>query len=1141
MRTWFLFFICAASAVSQSFQGSLRGRVVDPNGAVVALAKITVVDEGTAIQRSTLTTSEGEYTFSALTPATYTVIAESVGFKRLETRGVAIATQASVTADLRLELGQVTESVNVTSETALIDTATASNGQVIDRQKLIDLPNLGRNPFMLSKLSEAVVQVGNPKFNRMQDQSGSSAISIAGGPVRGNNYTLDGISITDSVNRAVIIPSIEAVEDMKVQSNTYDAEMGRTGGGTFNTFLRSGTNQVHGSALGYVRETPWLANNFFSNRAGAKIINQPFRNFGGSIGGPVRIPKLYDGRNRTFFWITGEAYRQTEAAGTRLAVATARERIGDFSQTKTVIPGSDALQLIYDPLSAPTGGARTPFAGNIIPGSRVSAIGRNMASYYPLPNVAADRYGALNYDASIGAYNRADQTTWKVDHEVTKWWRASASYLHYGSREPANAWWGGVATPNQAVLFRKVDATQVNSTLTPTPTTVLAVRYGFNRFPNFSTPTSLGFDLNRLGLPASLASATQFSAFPSIAVGGLQTYGGGTTAQSVFHSKSFNTTVSKFLGKHSVKGGFDFRLIQHDGTPAIGPSSFTFSDVFTRSLPNQNIQGTGAGLATMLLGYPTDGTMTVATKFYNFAKYYALFAQDDWRVTSKLTVNFGLRWENETGPADQNDNFIVGFDTKVASPLQQTVPEPKILGGVMYAGAGPYDRYAGNPNTHKFSPRIGVAYAVNAKTALRGGYGIFWAPLAFTFQSTIGYSQSTPIVGSLDNNITPATTLDNPYPNGLLRPVGPGGGLATGIGQALAIPDKDARSGYVQQFSFDLQRQLPGNFVLGVGYIGSKSLQLAQGGRNINQLDPQFLPLGSTLNQTVPNPLFQRGGVLGVGGTTISRSQLLRPFPQFTSITLGNSDTNRAVYHAIYIKVQRRFSMGLTAIATYTRSQNMDQAYGAAAANDFAATAGGPQNAYAPRNEYGLSSSHTPNRLSLASTYELPFGQGKRLLSGNRWADLAVGGWSLNVVSVIQSGYPMSITQPNDNSVIGANHMRPNATGVSPKPDLPFDKRLDNWFNRAAFSIAPQFTFGNLSRTTSLRGPGQINFDVSVFKTFSIGERLKAQFRAESLNVTNTPMFYAPNTVFSSSAAFGVINSQANFSRLVQLGVRFFL
>lgn len=1141
MRYLYLFAMCTGLAAAQSFQGSLRGRVLDPNGAAVALTKVTVMDEGTSIGRSAVTGPEGEYAFPALMPATYTVVAESVGFKRLESKGVIVATQASVTLDLRLELGQVTDSVNVSSEGALIDTATASNGQVIDRQKLIDLPNLGRNPFMLSKLSEAVVQVGNPKFNRMQDQSGSSAISIAGGPVRGNNYTLDGISITDSVNRAVIIPSLEAVEDMKVQSNTYDAEMGRTGGGTFNTFLRSGTNQVRGSAFGYIRETPWLANNFFSNRAGTPIINQPFRNFGGSIGGPVRIPKLYDGRNRTFFWITGEAYRQTEAAGTRLAVATARERVGDFSQTKSVIPGSDALQTIYDPLSAPAGGARMPFSGNIIPASRVNNIGRNMASYYPLPNVAADRYGALNYDASIGAYNRADQTTWKLDHEVTKWWRAAASYLHYGSREPANAWWGGVSTPNQGVLFRKVDATQLNSTLTPTPTMVVAVRYGFNRFPNFSTPTSLGFDLTQLGLPASLAAATQFSAFPSLAVGGLQGYGGGTTSQSVFHSKSFNATVSKFMGKHTVKSGFDFRLIQHDGAPAIGPSSFSFSDVFTRSLPNQNVQGTGAGLATMLLGYPTDGSVTVATNFYNFAKYYAGFVQDDWRVSSKLTLNIGFRYEHETGPADRNNNFIVGFDTAVASPLQRTVAEPKIVGGVMYAGAGTYDRYAGNPNRHKISPRIGAAYALNNKTAIRGGYGVFWAPLAFTFQSTIGYSQSTPIVGSLDNNVTPATTLNNPYPNGLLQPVGQAGGLLTGVGQALGIPDKDARSGYVQQYSFDFQRQLPGNFVLGIGYIGSKSLQLAQGGRNINQLDPQFLGLGSALNQSVANPLYQRGGILGVGGQTISRSQLLRPFPQFTSVTLGNSDTNRAAYHAMYFKIQRRFSMGLTALATYTRSQNTDQAYGAAAGNDFAATAGGPQNAYAPGLEYGLSSSHTPHRLSFSTTYELPFGKNKAWLANNRIADLAVGGWSLNVVSVMQSGYPMSITQPNDNSVIGGNHMRPNATGVSPQPDLPFDKRIDGWFNRAAFSIAPQFSFGNVSRTISLRGPGQVNFDVSLFKTFSIGERFKAQFRAEALNVGNTPMFYAPNTLFSSSAAFGVISSQANFSRLVQLGVRFFL
>src|ERR1051326_1103921 len=289
MRLVSLAFMFTAATYSQSFQGSLRGRITDPNDAAIPLARVTVVDEASGVARSTVTSEPGEYIFAALTPATYTVTAEAPGFKKTSRTGVVCSTQTAVTLDLTMELGQVTEQINVTAESPLINTSDASTGQVIDNQKLTDLPNLGRNPFMLSKLSESVVQVGNPKFNRMQDQSGSSQISIAGGPVRGNNYTLDGISITDSTNRAVIIPSQESVQEMKVQTNTYDAEMGRTGGGTFNTFLRSGTNDLHGSAFGYLRRTEWLANNFFSNRAGQPIPDQPYKNYGGSIGGPVRI------------------------------------------------------------------------------------------------------------------------------------------------------------------------------------------------------------------------------------------------------------------------------------------------------------------------------------------------------------------------------------------------------------------------------------------------------------------------------------------------------------------------------------------------------------------------------------------------------------------------------------------------------------------------------------------------------------------------------------------------------------------------------------------------------------------------------------------------------------------------------------
>ncbi|MBC7926640.1 MAG: carboxypeptidase regulatory-like domain-containing protein, partial [Bryobacteraceae bacterium] len=428
-----------------------------------------------------------------------------------------------------------------------------------------------------------------------------------------------------------------------------------------------------------------------------------------------------------------------------------------------------------------------------------------------------------------------------------------------------------------------------------------------------------------------------------------------------------------------------------------------------------------------------------------------------------------------------------------------------------------------------------------SKTAIRGGYGLFWVPIPFSFQSTLGYSQSTPIVSSFDNNATPATLLDNPYPGGLLAVAGNTAGIGAGIGQDLSFYDRDARSGYVQQYSFDIQRQLPSGFVVAAGYIGSKSSHLAQDGRNINQLAPEFYSLGSQLNSSVPNPMFERGGTLAVGGPSISRSQLLRPFPQFSSVSLTNSDTNRALYHALYVKVQRRFTAGMTALATYTWSQNKDLAYGTTA-NSLINTTSSPQNAYDTGSEYALSTIHTPHKFTMAATYELPFGKGKALLSSNRWLDIIAGGWSMNVVGNLQSGYPLAITQLNNNSVIGSSVQRPNATGVSPVTDGgAVTNRIDNYINPAAFSQAPQFTFGNVSRTIGMRGPGIVNWDGSLFKTFTIHERWKAQFRAEALNLTNTPSFYGPNTTFGNTAAFGKITSQSNFSRLIQLGVRFYL
>ena len=379
-------------AFAQTFQGSLRGRVTDPSGAATFGAKIAIADEAKSAIRTTVTNDQGEYVFTAVTPATYTVSAEATGFKRLERKGVVVSTQAAVTVDLALELGQVTEQVNVTDEAPPLETSDASTGQVIESQKITDLPILGRNPFFVAKLAQTVVFVNNPKMGRMQDQNANSQVSIAGGPVRTNNVLVDGISITDSNNRAVFVPSPESVQEVKLQASTYDAEASRTGGGTFNSLLRSGSNDLHGSAVGHIRQTDWLANNFFSNQAGLPVADQPFRDWGGSLGGPVVIPKLYDGHNRTFFFVATEAYRQQDGGNTALAVPTALERVGNFSQS---LNPSGGRQIIYDPLSTTSTGGTNAVCGKHHPGRPIESGRAEAGVLLPAPQRA---HGLLRSD-----------------------------------------------------------------------------------------------------------------------------------------------------------------------------------------------------------------------------------------------------------------------------------------------------------------------------------------------------------------------------------------------------------------------------------------------------------------------------------------------------------------------------------------------------------------------------------------------------------------------------------------------------------------------------------------------------------------------------------------------------------------------
>jgi hypothetical protein len=1120
----------ASLLVAQSYQGGVRGSVDDPAGAAIPGARVTLTNDGTGEVKAAVTNNDGGFEFTQLIPATYTLIAESPSFKKFERKNITVGTQEFVIVDVKLEVGAVTESVLVTTEVPLVETANASQGQVLDNQKLVDLPNLGRNPFMMSKLSANVVQVGPPAYNRMEDQSGSSMISIAGGPVRGNNYLLDGIPITDANNRAIIIPTLESVQEVKIQANTYDAEMARTGGGMFNTLMKSGTNSYHGSAYGHVRRTDWDANAFFSNAAGIPITNQPNTTWGASFGGPISIPKIYDGKNRTFFFLGTEHYDDASSDSATFNLPTAAERMGDFS--KSFDPGG-GLHTIFDPLTG------APFAGNIIPASRITGVGQAIANTYPDPATAPAYFGANDINLASSIKARAVQYTAKIDEDFTTWWHMSLSYARYYSLEPGDTWFNSPSTQSGWRLLRRVDATAVNSIFTINPSTVLSLRYGFNRFPNFDYNSSQGFNVAKLGFSPTFASQVSPTAaeFPAINMSSL--YSLGDTGDWDYYdeaSHNFSVVVDKFVGRHSLRAGFDYRRLATSGA-GINCTTGCYTFNTDHSLGASN---SGTDLADLLLGLPYNRQADTASTLTDVIPYYGVFLQDNFRLNNKITINGGLRWEHEGGVREDHNGLIVGFNQTATNPIASQVPGLDLKGAVQYAGVGGAPDSVGNYNTNKWGPRGGIAWQLNSKTVVRGGYGLFWAPQIYLGGplATLGYANNTQYTGKSNTDV-----LTNPFPTGLLAPVGNTLGAAAGIGSNFTLVDPRTKSPRVHQYSVDVQRQVGFGIAVEIAYVGSHSthLTLGQPTINIDALNPSDLSMGTAaLNAQVPNPFAGVSAVAGgsLSGPTISAFRLLLPFPAYTGINEIFGDNNHASYNSMVLKAQKRFSHGLTFLSTFTWSKNMDESSGGVGTSLNGGAQGAPQNPYDTAAEYSLSNVDTPLRWATSISYQLPIGRGKDLWNvSNRFVDYLVGGWVINTVSVYETGFPLQIYQTNLNSAYGYGAQRPNSTSTAPGTSGSVEQRLNDYINPAAFSLAPQGTFGNTPRTIGLRGPGEKNWDLSVFKNFDFTETVRAQFRAEALNAFNSPYFYSPNTNFS-SGSFGQITGQANFSRQMQLAIR---
>jgi len=1147
----------AAPVLAQTYHGGLRG-LVREQGAVVPGAGVDLINEATNVSRHTQTNNVGEYAFINVDPATYTVKVTMQGFKTVENKGVRIGTQQFVTLDFALEVGSLTEAVTVESQASPLETSNASVGSTLDSATLQTLPTAGRNPFFLSTITPGVTHTGDPQFIRQQDQTNSSLLSLGGGPRRGNNYTLDGVAIVDIRNRATIIPSIEAVEEVKVQVTTYDAEMGRTGGGVFNMTGKSGANAWHGSLLGQNRPSKTRSLGFFARKAcddGSGSCDKPdtyFYLYAGSLGGPIR-------KDKTFFWMSFEGYKTNTIDDATVRVPTNRELNGDFSQSGITV---------YDPLTTrpdparPGQFIRTPFPGNVIPANRISPVAQAMRQYWPQGG-----------SASAQLVDRSITGTLKLDQLWTENFRTSAMYAVYDSTEPqprsylkdgvTQAIGANHADPGDGALYRQVHAIAVNNTITPNASTVAHVRLGYTSFADDCVPVA-GFDPGTLGFAPSFVSSVPVKKFPYFAIGSYGTdyngymFGERTINNIKYYSWDANASMSKLLGRHTVKFGASYRQIGvKNFNPGQASGSYYFDGQFTSADPLNPDGDDPYALAAFLLGYPSDGSIPVSAPIDAYINYYAGYAQDDVRVNPNLTLNLGLRYEFEQGLQEKKNQITVGFDRDRAWPVQ--VPGLSLKGGLMYAGVDGYPTHQSDPSKTKFAPRAGFAWTVGPKTVVRGGYGLFWAPhqypgIGATSLGTRGFTQTTDYVASRDGGLTPCAgcSIVNPFPNGFAQPTGSAGGILTGAGGTVEFIDQFRKSAYVHQYSVDFQRELGGRLVAGIGYIGATSRHLGLGGNddntlNINQLDPRFQSMGTALLDQVPNPMFGNP-VFGsfADQRTIERRQLLRPYPQFGDILAHQVSDGRAQYHSVVFRLERPIRDGWGGRLNYTWSSNKNNIFGER--NQFSNdsnTLARPVNSYDVDREYSNSITEQPHRLNVALTGELPFGKGKSRLSEPGIGRILFGGWAITAVGYVQSGFPVAVIQSANNSGVFGRVQRPNLTGTSPATDGSTESHYDpacsclrNWFNPAAWSNAAAFTFGDAPRTdTRMRTPLKTQTDVAFQKTEPLGGSKNIMVRFEMINIFNNTQFNGPNMTFGSSS-FGRISSSRGFPRLLQLMVR---
>ncbi len=1152
----------SVAGLAQSPTGTVRGTVADGSGAVIAGATVTITNTQTNETKTATSDSEGRYIINFVQPAVYAATASASGFEADKQNNVVVQVSVGSPVDFTLRVAQLSQKVEVTSTTPPLETSTSTVDTVVTSQQITDLPLNGRNPTSLEVLVPGVNTTG-----------GASTPHIAGSRNANNEEQIDGMTNIlpeNNVgnNSTAYTPIVDSVEEFNVQTSTLPAQYGRFSGGVISLVTRSGTNALHGTFFDFTQTNALYAKNYFSS---GPIPDSHLYQYGGTIGGPITLPHVYSGKNKSFFFFAFEDSKQSSNTTETDTVPTIAERSGNFGALGTTIydPATATAQTITNADgSTSTVYIRNQFKNNIIPMSRFSAVAKAALAYYPAPTNNAL---VNNYTYTGAVVNNYYHYDLRLDHDFGSKWHSFVRFSHLnnpntpfadfpGQKGVASQGYGG---PGVGGAY----SASFDNAITLSPTLVMDLRAGFSRSSENRTAFGGNYNLSALGLPASYiaVAAANDQIFPNFNVGNNGASLGSAGYVPLLENPSavdVNPSFVKVLHGNSITFGGEFRKLflnfHQYGYPSgqFGGIDNTWTQKYAGGDPNPGDPQTGNEFATFALGLADYGSITHDTSLATASTYDALYVQDDYQAAKNLTFNIGLRWDVEV-PRTERHNKLDYWDPTLPSPIAGLVPANaclycgNLVGRMVFVGqpGSKYGRHQGPTQWKDFAPRVGFAWSANDKTVVRGGYGLIYQASALQAAGTSGGAGTDGFTGqtnfnfTLDNQQTVNTTFDNPAPTGFNLPKGVAGGPGTFLGQGISDTFFDTyRNPYTIQGNLNIQRALPLQTVVEVGYLYNRGNFLINGdpGVPFSQVDPKYLSLGSKLTTNVANPFY---GVITTPGSalaapTVPYSDLLAPFPQYSGVSSYRKPDSGSHYNAITAKLDKRMSNGLSLLVSFTGSKLMDNA--SSVVSYLGPTSQTYANQYNPKAEFGLSSQDISRQFVAGYVYELPFGRGKQFLAHeNGLIDHLVGGWQTNGVVQWNTGTPIVLGGAQNNTHLANSFsQRPNK---APGDANLAHRTLSQWFNTSLFSQPAPYTIGNAPRVLpNVRVPGYTEADMSAFKNnfFGPSERFNVQFRAEAFNAFNHPVFSGPDTGVN-DGNFGLINSQSNTPRQLQLAVKF--